>query len=1479
MRFISSSFTISSSFFARQSGSESGSLVSSSYNINVHKDIGGLEPDFANNRIEFIIPSQSAGGANDVKALIISASGVNPRVGIGTDDPKGVFDFKDVGDTTTGAELLLRSARSSVGAQVGDEGGTINFTIDSGSFNNIKTTGSLAKIKTIVNAVGVGGVQGILALELSKGVGPDGVDAFKYGYQIGGETTFAQIQTGSLVMHDFSSGQPARFNMNDSNGDTTFEAFKGNITASGNISSSGDVIANNITASNLDISGDVDIDGTLEADAITVNGTALSSVIAGTTVANAVNTSNVNIAATTDNADFFVTMVDGATSDQKVESSTKLKFNPSNGNLFVDGPITASGAISSSGILSIPGFTNVSASLAAAVAGGGISAVVDDTTPQLGGDLDTNGNNIGFGDNDSASFGAADDLEIYHDGSDSFIKDTGTGDLKIQASTVKISDADGSPNFITVSNSGFTLNSGNGLISIGTNKIGNNADEEYIQFSTTDIDFHVSDTRRLKIGDGFIDVDGNITASGNISASGTLSILGFPDVSASLASATAGGGTITGVTAGTGLSGGGTAGTVTLNIGQDVATTANVQFANITSSGNISASGDIKALTFTSPTLDVTGGSAQITADKPLTFGTLVSGDAGRLNIKHDDSDGTIANTAGVLTISNTGVGGIKLGASATQHITASGNISASGNITAHSASFKGPVKISLATEGTALEITEEDEDQKGRLLFEYDDGNPTLTIASRASTAKLHIRQDSGTNGLYFDENGQIYRDGDTQDGVKIDGTSFSSIGTNANALDLGKNNRPWKDLYLTGDGANIFFQDNETSPELTLKYPANSNRLILSASDGHPTASFEVQGNISASGTLSIPGFTNVSASLAVATAGGGTITGVTAGTGLTGGGDAGSVTLNVVGGTGVTANANDIAIGQDVATTANVLFANITASGNISASGVLSIPGFSDVSASLAAASGGGGGDITAVTAGNGLTGGGSSGDVTLTVGAGTGVTVNSGDVAIGQDVATTANVIFNHITASGNISSSNTTHTKFLRLPQTAGNNTEGAIYFGSAVNSNNGYIYDDGDNLQLGYNDSDILQVNNSTPQVAITGDLKVFGGGAGTITATGNISSSGIIFASRIHPNGPSGPYLDEVSSRLQVSSGFKATTELVAGTNITASGNISASGTITGNSIVGTLATAATFTMGAGGESTPSLAFTSDTNTGIYGIAVDTLGITAGGSQKMSIGTTTTVNSNKVTISAADSDGAALLVTNTYSSINPTEAIAIKGVGCTATGTPGSSGPQSYGGYFLAGNTNGANPDTVALYAQGHEDGAPNSYAAIFSGSAGGVVGINTTEPTVELDIVGTLAATKTKLAKTTTDVANHNGEVVFFGGTTSMDNGKIYYYNGSGGWTIANADALADSKGLLAVALGDASDTDGMLIKGMVTLDHDPGAVADVLYLSTTDGQASSTAPSGNNHVVRTLGYCLDASNGQIYFNPSSDFIVITA
>lgn len=68
----------------------------------------------------------------------------------------------------------------------------------------------------------------------------------------------------------------------------------------------------------------------------------------------------------------------------------------------------------------------------------GISDVVDDTTPQLGGDLDTNGNDINFGDNDKAIFGAGNDLQIYHSGTGSVINEAGTGNLTVNSNGTTI---------------------------------------------------------------------------------------------------------------------------------------------------------------------------------------------------------------------------------------------------------------------------------------------------------------------------------------------------------------------------------------------------------------------------------------------------------------------------------------------------------------------------------------------------------------------------------------------------------------------------------------------------------------------------------------------------------------------------------------------------------------------------------------------------------------------------------------------------------------------------------------------------------------------------------------------------------------------------------------------------------------------------------------------------------------------------------
>ena len=65
---------------------------------------------------------------------------------------------------------------------------------------------------------------------------------------------------------------------------------------------------------------------------------------------------------------------------------------------------------------------------------GGMSDLVDDTTPQLGGNLASNGNDIIMGDNDNLYFGASNDFQIYHHPSaGTYMTETGTGNLNFRA--------------------------------------------------------------------------------------------------------------------------------------------------------------------------------------------------------------------------------------------------------------------------------------------------------------------------------------------------------------------------------------------------------------------------------------------------------------------------------------------------------------------------------------------------------------------------------------------------------------------------------------------------------------------------------------------------------------------------------------------------------------------------------------------------------------------------------------------------------------------------------------------------------------------------------------------------------------------------------------------------------------------------------------------------------------------------------------
>ena len=116
--------------------------------------------------------------------------------------------------------------------------------------------------------------------------------------------------------------------------------------------------------------------------------------------------------------------------------------------------------------------------------------------------------------------------------------------------------------------------------------------------------------------------------------------------------------------------------------------------------------------------------------------------------------------------------------------------------------------------------------------------------------------------------------------------------------------------------------------------------------------------------------------------------------------------------------------------------------------------------------------------------------------------------------------------------------------------------------------------------------------------------------------------------------------------------------------------------------------------------------------------------------------------------------------------------------------------------------------------------------------------------------------------------------GDLVFFG-STSVIVGRFYYWDGSG-WAATDASAAATSTGMLAVSAGTGTaSTVGMCIRGMITLSIDPGSNGDILYLSETAQQATTTAPTTSGAIVRIVGYCMDDTNGQIFFNPDNTFI----
>jgi hypothetical protein len=145
--------------------------------------------------------------------------------------------------------------------------------------------------------------------------------------------------------------------------------------------------------------------------------------------------------------------------------------------------------------------------------------------------------------------------------------------------------------------------------------------------------------------------------------------------------------------------------------------------------------------------------------------------------------------------------------------------------------------------------------------------------------------------------------------------------------------------------------------------------------------TASPSGNGSLSYNNSTGVFTFTPANVSGGV-----GTITAVTAGNGLVGGGSSGSLSLDIGAGAGITVNADNIALTSGVVTAGT--YGNATTVPQITVDTYGRVTGVT----SIAISGGGASGDITGVTAGTGLAGGGASGDVTISL-ANSGVTAGT------------------------------------------------------------------------------------------------------------------------------------------------------------------------------------------------------------------------------------------------------------------------------------------------------------------------------------------------------------------------------------------------------------------------------------------------------------------------------------------------------
>jgi hypothetical protein len=161
-----------------------------------------------------------------------------------------------------------------------------------------------------------------------------------------------------------------------------------------------------------------------------------------------------------------------------------------------------------------------------------------------------------------------------------------------------------------------------------------------------------------------------------------------------------------------------------------------------------------------------------------------------------------------------------------------------------------------------------------------------------------------------------------------------------------------------------------------------------------------------------------------------------------------------------------------------------------------------------------------------------------------------------------------------------------------------------------------------------------------------------------------------------------------------------------------------------------------------------------------------------------------------------------------------------------------------------------------------------------LFIGSSTNNVGIGTNTPTSKLHVSGDYTFVHDPTTELTSSVSGY-GDIVTFG-SGSLTAGGLYYLSALGAWVSTDANAASTATGMLAFALG-SSASDGMLVRGYIKNSGFSATTGDIVYVSTTAGDVTTTAPSGSGDIIRIIGYSVDGTNKIIYFNPDNSWVEV--